>query len=385
MRSGAFSNLVARTETAELTNEDGRFARRAAFATLRNLLRIDRALAAVSARPLEKIEPVVLDPLRVAATEILFGASAEHAAVDTNVEVIRINRPAAVSFANAVLRRLTTEGEPALPAGDEGVALQLGQPLWLYRLMASAWGGGEAADFFRASQLPAARTGRRRDGLGLHRAFPGIPGACYLEEGPLPGDLVIQDPASIAVGLAVAAETDDRVLDMAAAPGGKTLHIADQLGGSGLLVAADRHPGRLRRTRGRLAEYGAAVQWCVADATRAPFPDGTFDRVLVDAPCTNLGTLRRRPEVRFRLRPGDPAQLAAGQRSMVREALRVTRPGGIVVYSVCTVTPEETVGVIAGFETQPLSDLPGRRWDGGLLMAPHLTQTDGMFIARLLR
>lgn len=381
LRSGAYSNIVARTETASLPEPEARFARRLAFDTLRHLSRIDRAIRTASDRPLDQIDAPVLDALRVGAAEALTGTGAPHAIADGTVEVVRIVRPAAVGFANAVLRRLLADGEPPLPDGAAGEALRAGQPRWLYRRMVEAWGKDDATAFFLASQQPAPRTARWRPGATRDPRFPGIPEAIFLEEGELPHGLIVQDPASVAVGLAVAAQPGDRVLDLAAAPGGKTLHLADQLAGSGLLVATDLHEARARRARRR--SEGIRIHWCVADGTRAPFADETFDRILVDAPCTGLGTLRRRPEIRYRLRPGDPARMAIIQRHMLEEALRMVKPGGTLVYSVCTVTPEETTGVVGGFDAAPPDGLPGRRWGGGLLMAPHLTGTDGMFIAVL--
>lgn len=176
------------------------------------------------------------------------------------------------------------------------------------------------------------------------------------------------------------------VLDMAAAPGGKTLHLFDQMGGEGsqlkgALVASDRHERRVVSARSRLRELGAELPWLVADGRRLPVPDKTFDRVLLDAPCTGLGTLRRRPEIRHRLEFGDPARLGGLQHELLTEALRVTRPDGYVVYAVCTVFPEETVDVVAPHRAAPPPELPGRAAGKGWLLAPHLTGSDGMFIS----
>jgi 16S rRNA (cytosine967-C5)-methyltransferase len=187
----------------------------------------------------------------------------------------------------------------------------------------------------------------------------------------------VQDPASVAVGVALQVQPGDRVLDLAAAPGGKTLQLADA--GAGLLVAVERHPRRLRSARRRLA--GVDVHWVRADATAPPFAAGSFDRILLDAPCSGLGTLRRRPEIRLRADQADVARLAGLQRGMLEAARPLLAPGGILVYSVCTVTPSETTGVVAGLPAAAPVGLPGRRLDGGLLMAPHLTGTDGMFIS----
>jgi 16S rRNA (cytosine967-C5)-methyltransferase len=193
--------------------------------------------------------------------------------------------------------------------------------------------------------------------------------------------MTIQDGSSVAVGLALDAQPGEHILDLAAAPGGKTLHLTDQVGEAGLVVAADVHHRRVLAAVGRPGLAG--VPWCVTDGRRTPFPDRTFDRVLIDAPCSGLGTLRRRPEVRYRTDADDLPVLAARQKAMVAEALRVVKPEGLVVYSVCTVTPEETVDVVEGFATEPVRGLPGRAWGPGWLLAPHLTGTDGMYITRI--
>jgi 16S rRNA (cytosine967-C5)-methyltransferase len=126
---------------------------------------------------------------------------------------------------------------------------------------------------------------------------------------------------------------------------------------------------------------GSDVHWLVADARRPPLQHGVFDRVLLDAPCTGLGTLRRRPEIRHRIRPSSSAEAGLRQRAMVEAALPLLRPGGRLVYSVCTVLALETIDVVAGLGARPPDDLPGLRTGDGLLLAPHLTGTDGMFIA----
>lgn len=388
LRSGAYSNVVVRSETAGLERRAAQLSQRLAYDTLRHLLRIDRTIAAYSSRAIDEIDPDIHDALRVGVTEILFEATADHAAVDTVVDVVRARLPHAAGFANAVLRQVARSGEPSLPGGPEGEALRFGQPLWLYQNVVAAWGEEEAAAFFAASQQEADRSVRLRHGEAPSGAVavPGIAGSfVHPPPGPVDANTVVQDPASVAVGNAVGAQPGERVLDMAAAPGGKTLHLFDQMGARGLLVAADHHHRRARQARRRLDRLGAVARWCVADGRRVPFRAAEFDRVLLDAPCTGLGTLRRRPEVRYRVTPGSVSTLAGLQRQMLEEALRVVRPGGVVVYSVCTITSEETTEVIDGLGAEAPADLPGRRWGEGLLLAPHLTGTDGMYITRIPR
>ena len=163
--------------------------------------------------------------------------------------------------------------------------------------------------------------------------MPGIDGA-WLVEGAPPSSAIIQDPASIAVGAAVEAAVGERVLDVAAAPGGKTRQLVDA---GAVVVATDIHPRRVRDARRRAPE----AAWVVADGRRLPFDEASFDAVLVDAPCTGLGTLRRRPEIIHRMGPGDVTALAETGRR------------------------------------------PGRRYGDGWMLAPHLGPTDGMFVARI--
>ena len=384
LRSGAYSNRVVRSETRKLPIRDAALAQRLAYDTIRNLLRVDRTIQTVSTRPLNKIQDEVLDTLRVGVNEVLFARTTNHAAVDSTVEVVRSIQPAATGFCNAILRTVIREGEPPLPDDSGGAALRVGQPLWIWELMVEAWGPAEAEAFLVASQMDAARTVRLRSGEPPEaaQAIAGIEGAYILPPtADVLDSMAVQDGASIAVGLALDPQPGERILDLAAAPGGKTLHVADRLDGRGLVVASDRHPRRVSSAADRLR--GSMVRWCVADARLAPYRTASFDRVLVDAPCSGLGTLRRRPEVRFRVKASDLKDLSHLQALMLSEALRLVRPGGVVVYSVCTVTPQETVGAIEGLPTEPIVGLPGRPWGGGWLLAPHLTGTDGMFITKI--
>lgn len=386
LRSGAYTNLVVRPETRSLPARDAALAQRLAYDTLRNLLRIDRTIESVSSRPLDSIQNDVLDALRVGVNEVLFARTTDHAAVDSTVEVVRSIQPRATGFCNAVLREVARRGEPPIPDDARGTALQVGQPRWIWELLRDAWDPFEAREFLAASQSDAPRVGRLRTGEPPADAVPvpDITGAFVLSNtSPVPDNISIQDGASIAVGLALDPQPGDRILDLAAAPGGKTLHIADRLGSEGLLIASDRNPRRVSGAQRRLA--GNPVRWCVADGRRVPFPAGCFDRVLLDAPCSGIGTLRRRPEIRFRVSAAGIDQLSRLQAEMLEEAMRVVKPGGTVVYSVCTVTPQETVNVISDLPTEPIAGLPGRPWGSGWLLGPHLTGTDGMFITRIRR
>ena len=160
----------------------------------------------------------------------------------------------------------------------------------------------------------------------------------------------------MAVTVALDARPDELVLEVGAAPAGKSLAIADQ---GSTVVAVDIHAKRIRVAHKRTAFAGAAVQWVRADGRDLPFAKGQFDRVLLDAPCTGLGTLRRRPEIRFKVSKGERDRLAALQRSLLSGALEMVKPGGRLVYAVCTVTPQETVAIVGGHDARAPKHLPG--------------------------
>ena len=204
-----------------------------------------------------------------------------------------------------------------------------------------------------------------------------------------------QSRAAMAVARALAPRPGERVLDLCAAPGGKTTHLAALMGNEGELVAVERHPGRADALRRTAARMGAAVDVRTGDAaafTRAE----PFDRVLVDPPCSDLGTLASRPDARWR-KPADlPARLARVQRAILDAGARATRPGGSLVYSTCTISPAENAGVVEAFlaeapDFEPAatpSDVP--LWDdprvpGFSQTLPHRDGTEGFFVARLRR
>lgn len=372
VRGGAYSNVLLGTLGG---SADDRLVRRLVYGTLRQLLAVDAVLAEASDRPLDDIEPAVLDVLRIATWELRFGGGAPHASVNEAVEAaIGLMGRRVSGFVNGVLRAVQSSTPLELPQW-----LELGAPEWVLDRLTAAWGRAEAVEFLEASLRPAPRTARLRPGAAGGRPVPGIPGA--VEVDTLSEGMVVMDPASVAVGLAGRLEAGTSVLDMAAAPGGKTLHLFDQLGPTGQLVASDRHERRVTSARRRLGRQGADVPWIVADGVELPFGDATFDRVLLDAPCTGLGTLRRRPEIRQRVKPRDPGHAGALQHRLLQEARRVTNGGGLVVYAVCTVFAEETTDVVADLPARPPEGLPGRTHGNGLLLGPHLTGTDGMFIS----
>ena len=381
VRGGAWSNLVVRE--VDLPPDDARLVRHLVYGTIRNLPRLDRAIRGLSSRPLAAIHADVLDVLRVAFHEVLFGRAAAHAVPDTAVESARsLGHGRATGFVNALVRNLQRGGEPN-PPSDPAEVFSL--PGWVMDDLAHTWGRDQALAFAEAAHEDAPVSFRMRPGdtPPLGAVSTAIHGAFLHPQGPVPAEAVVQDAASVAVVEALRVAPGHRVLEVGAAPGGKTLAISDRSPAS--LVALDIHARRTRQAARRLEREGGRGWWVRADGARLPFRSGQFDRVLVDAPCTGLGTLRRRPEMRLRVSAGDRDRLAALQRRMVRQAIDAVRPGGRVVYSVCTLTRAETLGVVENMGGRPPADLPGLRLDDGLLMGPHLTGTDGMFISVLDR
>lgn len=372
LRGGAYSNVLLRQPPNGEDARDVRFIQALVMHALRTFGLADEVLAGVVTRP-TRVDPVVKDVLRVAIAELDRGGTPEPFVVSEAVETAKqMGAGRAAGFVNGVLRTVVRAGLPSLPA-----VRRFGVPDWLADSLAGEWGSVEATSFWEASALPA-RVGVRGDpppGTDV-APVPGVPSS-YLADSPIPG-MQVQDPASTAVALAVGARPGEWVLDMAAAPGGKTIILLDGVGESGMVVAADLHPRRVASGRARVP----TARWVRADATRAPFPDRSFDRVLLDAPCSGLGTLRRRPEVIRRVTEESVARLEEVQRRALGEALRVTKPGGRVVYSACTVLAGETTDRVADNPTMILeAPLPGRRAGNGWLLAPHLGPTDGMFLA----
>lgn len=364
-RGGAYSNVVSRTETRGMNSSDAGVARGLAYDTLRTLPQIDAEIAAVSKRPIDRIDAGLLDLLRVGVAEIARRDRPDALTVDAIVRASKQLDRAFSGFANGILRTIARTPPQLRPIIPE----------WLSDELANVFDAEEIDAFWEASMVsPELGIRGTGDPGGGYRPVEGVPGA-YLGSGPIPEGFVIQDPASVAVGLAVSARADELVLDMAAAPGGKTAQL---VGTGARVVACDVHRRRTRSAARRVPE----AWWLVADGRHPPFADGTFDAVLLDAPCTGLGTLRRRPEIVHRTGPQDVRNLSRLASELLESALGMVRPGGRVVYSVCTVTASETVEVIAAHDARPPDvDLPGRPLGSGWLLAPHLAPTDGMFIA----
>jgi 16S rRNA (cytosine967-C5)-methyltransferase len=426
VEAGGYSNLVlpGLLRSSGLDERDRAFVTELVYGTLRTQGQADFLLAGASRRPLSRLDAPVRAALRLGVHQLLTGVL-PHAAVGPTVGAVAAwKSPATVrhaaSYANAVLRRVAAAGtDPAFPEGDdpEAVAVRTSHPRWLVDLFRRDLGADAEAVLASANVPPAVtlRPNRMRttpEVLAAELAAAGVaaePGTLVPEAllvrgaGDLArfpavaeGRATPQDQASQAVAAAVDARPGERILDMAAAPGGKATALAEAMGDEGLVVAADLNPGRATRVRAAADRLGlGSVQVLAADGRHLPLrhpgdPGGGFDRVLLDAPCSGLGVLRRRPEARWRLDPSDIDGLAALQRELLTEAVARIRPGGLLAYGVCTFSRTETLDVdtwaAEAFPELTAAPAPGPPWrphGRGALLLPTAAGTDGMFLLLL--
>jgi 16S rRNA (cytosine967-C5)-methyltransferase len=294
--------------------------------------------------------------LRLGAYQLGWTRIPPHAAVSTTVAAVQ---GPGRSFVNAVLRRVAADLE-AGPVAWPDAATEWSYPDWIVDRLLSELGPIAGRDALLTMNEPAAST-TRADGYA-------------------------QDRASQLVAAHVGARRGDRILDMCAAPGGKATALAGA--DPALVVAADISEARSAVTAAAVARLAAApVVTVVADGARPPWRAGTFDRVLVDAPCSGLGVLRRRPDARWRVQPGDVERLGRLQRRLLHAAVPLVRPGGTLIYSVCTLTHEETSGIDdwlarswPRLTPQPPPGPPWSRRGRGALLLPQVAGTDGMYV-----
>jgi 16S rRNA (cytosine967-C5)-methyltransferase len=309
-----------------------------------------------------RTDAAVRAAMRMGAYQLGWLRVPAHAAVSATVaEVAGPGR----SVVNAVLRRVADELD-AGPVAWPDPATELSYPDWIVERLSADLGPTAAAGAMATMNLPATAT-RRDDGY-------------------------IQDRASQLVASYVGAGPGERILDLCAAPGGKATAIARSVGPSGLVVAGDLSSSRTRTLSANMGRLGPLdLVAVVADGRRPPWRPASFDRVLVDAPCSGLGVLRRRPDARWRVQPGDVTRLARLQRSLLRSAMTCCAPGGVLVYSVCTLTRSETseadrwlAGSHPDWTSLPPPPAPWQPSGRGALLLPQTEGTDGMYVIALL-
>ena len=377
VRAGAtLADAVARERGTLGDGRDRALAHDLATGVLRWRSALDAALAGASSRPVARVDPDVLDILRLGVYQMRHrDRLPAHAIVSDAVALTRLaGHTSAGGFVNAVLRRLSTTAAAApddatlATAGLDALATHFAHPEWLVARWVARLGVDTAVAWMRFDNDPAPLTLRALPSAGTpaalveRLAIAGVsvtptrwaPGGLVVTEGnplddAMPGGFVVQDEASQVVGEFAAAWPARRRLDVCAAPGGKTLALwaaAD----AGQVVAGDRRPRRVRLLRETLARAGAGAIPIVQHDAAGPLPyRDVFDLVLVDAPCSGLGTLRREPDLKWRRVEAELASMAAVQVRMLAHAARVVAPGGILVYATCSSEPDENDAVADAF------------------------------------
>ena len=443
---GAFADraLDALITRADLDDRDVRLATELVYGTLRHRRRLDFLLASLAESPLAKVPPATLAALRLGAYQLLELRVADHSAVNESVALVRHHHAYQAGFANAVLRSLArqrdagTLADPRVGIAEplEALAVATSQPTWVLARVAEEFGIEEATAFATANnELPplGLRVNLLRttpdvivNGLSEIGAqveqVPGLPATLLVRNVGSParlsqfvaGEVTVQDPAAQLVGYLAAPTPGTVVIDACAAPGGKATHLAELMDDRGLVLAADIHAGKLRLVRDAAARLGtSAVVTTTADAgdpdalrralAAALIATGVRESnsapalVLVDAPCSGSGTLRRNPEVRDRPE-ASLHELTLLQDRLLDSTASLLLPGGILVYAVCSVTPEEGpermrsfLGRHPEFVLTPsidtrLAPYLSALGDGQVLRTwPHRHGMDGFFAARLCR
>ncbi|HEX6395780.1 MAG TPA: 16S rRNA (cytosine(967)-C(5))-methyltransferase RsmB [Steroidobacteraceae bacterium] len=410
----ALESAHARTDRAAV--------RAIALGSLRWYLRLAPALQSLLNRPFAELSPRLAALLVTAAHQVEYSRGAPEAQVHLAVDASRIaGEGRASGVANAVLRRFVAQRAELLARVDADAAARHAHPRWLVDAITAAW--HERADGILAAnnrhppmalrldpaQISGADFLRSWRALGREaRPVDWNPDAVVLEHAAavqtLPGfdagAVSVQDCGAQLAALLLDARAGMRVLDACAAPGGKTLHIAQRAPELAELVAADDDPLRLRRVRENLERAGRDALLLVADLRERPqsLAPGSFDRVLVDAPCSATGVIRRHPDIKLLRRPADIGAFAATQRKILGTAFELLRPGGTLIYCTCSVLPDENEAVVSAFLTgEPRAAAAG--WTESAPRPPGLLErkvgwqllpggdagTDGFYYASLQR
>jgi 16S rRNA (cytosine967-C5)-methyltransferase len=428
--SDAYANLLlpSKLSEARLSEADAAFATELSYGTLRRQGYYDRVLALVTGRPLTKIDPEVLDALRLGAHQLLGMRVAAHAAVDESVALVAANgKRSATGFVNGVLRTLTRSTpqvwhDRALAGleGDRRLASEESHPLWIveaFREALTAEGRAEELQHLLEADnvapqvslvaLPGLSTPAQLGQPGAvspiaARSAGGDPASNPVVAS---GRARVQDEGSQLAALALSRahpiRRGERWLDLCSGPGGKAAVLAAEaaIGGAALL-ANEVIPARAQLVRNALAVFSAPPEVVVNDGRSVAESGELFDRILLDAPCTGLGALRRRPEARWRKQPGDIEQLTALQAELLDAAVSVLAPNGVLAYVTCSphlaetrdaivgvlnrhpdLVPIDTQAVLAGITTHALDLGPGLH----VQLWPHRQGTDAMFIQLLGR
>lgn len=340
--------------------------------TLRMRNAVDYQVAQRVTRPLAKLDEAVLRVLRMSGFQLLYlSRLPAPAIINDAVELTRrAGKTSAAGLVNAVLRKLSRDRDTLSWPDDPSIVLS--HPRWLVDRWVARYGAEDAATWLQFNNRPAPlclavnRALTTREALAEELTAQGVTteparrsarGLIVVDGHPLGldaftgGRCLVQDEASQLIADLVGAEPGERILDLCASPGGKTVALAAAVGASGSVIAGDVRPHRVRlltRTLTRCQVANARVLHLPADGA-LPFAPGAFDAVLIDAPCSGLGTVRRDPDIRWRRSPADLPLFAAAQLELLNRAADLPRPGGRLVYSTCSSEPEENEGVVSAF------------------------------------
>ncbi|HJX91584.1 MAG TPA: 16S rRNA (cytosine(967)-C(5))-methyltransferase RsmB [Pyrinomonadaceae bacterium] len=421
VEDGAFSSVLLATEEAKLQASDRALCHELVLGVLRWQLKLDRIIEHYANRKITSLDRSVLIALRIGLYQLRFLTRVPaSAAVDESVKLVQAARlSSARAFVNAVLRRATREPEyePTANISDslERLTVESSHPRWLIERWIDSFGIEETKAFVRSNNQTPPATFRvvqtranenevinRLEAAGIKLQASELVSSAWRASNVNPvlraladkGEIYFQDEASQLVAESVGAQDGDYILDLCAAPGGKTSLIADRVPNV-RLVASDLSERRLAIVSKTIAVQDLKqVSLTVVDASQPlPFRAESFDRILVDAPCSGTGTLARNPEIRWRIAPEDIHRLATQQLEILSNASKVVKQGGRLIYSTCSVEREENEDVVAKFlrgnnhfRQVPLKSRSGLMTEGGALRTwPQHQRTDGFFVTALLK
>lgn len=416
---GAYADRALQGAVAGLDARDRALATRLVFGTVQRAGTLDHVIARLARREAATLDAPLLAALRLGLYQLLYlDGIADHAAVNDSVALAKRAGGRGFGLVNAVLRRATREGAELIAElhddTPQAAATAHSVPPWIAALWWESLGAAAARALLETVNTAAESALRANtlvtdapalaSALPVAASIPGDPPEAVLALQPLDiqatrlwraGACMPQSRSSMLIAHALAPRPGERVLDLCAAPGAKTTHIAALMQARGQLLAVERHAGRaaaLARTCERMK--AGNVEVLQADALQPPA--GQFDRVLLDPPCSGLGTLRSRPDLRWRVGPDDVAALAREQSALLSAAATKVTPGGTLVYSTCTISPDENERQIDAFLQRhrdfAADDLQAAFPDWAhpgasrhLLALPHVQGSDGFFVARLRR
>jgi len=403
---GAYADRALQGEAKQLDARDRALAMRLLYGAVQRKGTLDYLIEQLADRPAERLDARLLAALRLGLYELLYlDGAPDHAVVADGVELAKGGARGGHGLVNAVLRRGAREGAALLgelsDQTPEQAAIKHSHPEWIARMWWEELGPADARALMAYDNEPGevalrvntllsdAATLASELSVPTH-PDPDLPEALVLE-GPFDahespawraGAFLAQSRAAMRVSRTLDPQADERVLDLCAAPGGKTTHLAALMQGRGEVVAVERNArraGMLTRTAQRLHTGNVRVE--VADAAEERPEGAVYDRVLVDPPCSGLGTLQARADLRWRVTPQDVREMARTQASILAAGAAAVRPGGVLVYSTCTISPTENEHQITAF----LDAHPDFSRDQFIMTLPHRDHTAGFFIARLHR